>query len=68
MPKAIATSFLLVAIYIFVSAERRARSIIGSLESHNVAVLKPMRIRLLAWALVGATAALAAALWIVAQQ
>ncbi len=68
MPKVIATSFLLVAIYIFVSAERRARSIIGRLESHNVTVLKPMRIRLLAWALVGATAALAAALWIVTQQ
>jgi putative membrane protein len=45
-----------------------ARSIIGRLESHNVAVLKSMRIRLLAWAVVGATAALAAALWIVAQK
>lgn len=64
MPKAIATGFLLIAIYIFVSAERRARSIIDTLEPHKVTVLKPMRIRLLAWALVAAAAALAAALWI----
>lgn len=68
IPKIIATGFLLVAIYIFVSAERRARSIIGTLESHKIKVLKPMRIRLLAWALVGVTAALTAALWIVAEK
>ncbi|QXF12258.1 DUF202 domain-containing protein [Sphingopyxis terrae] len=63
MPKAIATSFLLTAIYIFVSAERRARTIIAKLEPHNVTVLRPMRIRLLAWALAAASAALVAALW-----
>ncbi|MGN6595067.1 DUF202 domain-containing protein [Sphingopyxis terrae] len=66
MPKAIATSFLLIAIYIFVSAERRARTIIARLEPHNVTVLRPMRIRLLAWALAAATAALVAALWFAA--
>lgn len=63
MPKAIATSFLLTAIYVFVSAERRARTIIAKLEPHNVTVLRPMRIRLLAWALAAASAALVAALW-----
>lgn len=63
MPKAIATSFLLTAIYVFVSAERRARAIIAKLEPHNVTVLRPMRIRLLAWALAAASAALVAALW-----
>jgi len=68
IPKSIATGFLLVAVYIFLSAERRARSIINTLESHKVTVLKPMRIRLLAWALVGVTAMLAAALWIVAEK
>lgn len=66
MPKAIATSFLLTAIYIFVSAERRARTIIAKLEPHNVTVLRPMRIRLLAWALAAASAALVAALWLAA--
>ncbi|WP_263588703.1 DUF202 domain-containing protein [Sphingopyxis sp. GC21] len=66
MPKAIATSFLLAAIYVFVSAERRARTIIAKLEPHNVTVLRPMRIRLLAWALTAASAALVAALWLAA--
>lgn len=66
MPKAIATSFLLTAIYVFVSAERRARAIIAKLEPHNVTVLRPMRIRLLAWALAAASAALVAALWVAA--
>lgn len=66
MPKAIATSFLLTAIYVFVSAERRARTIIAKLEPHNVTVLRPMRIRLLAWALAAASAALVAALWVAA--
>ncbi|WP_186401949.1 MULTISPECIES: DUF202 domain-containing protein [unclassified Sphingopyxis] len=66
MPKAIATSFLLTAIYVFVSAERRARTIIAKLEPHNVTVLRPMRIRLLAWALAAASAALVAALWLAA--
>ncbi len=66
LPKAIASSFLLIAIFIFVAAERRARTIIASLEPHNVAILKPMRIRLLSWALVGATAALAVSLWVIA--
>lgn len=63
MPKAIATGFLLVAIYIFVSADRRARSIIGKLEAHKISDLKPVKIRLLALALVGATIALVGALW-----
>lgn len=66
MPKAIATSFLLTAIYIFVSAERRARTIIAKLEPHNVTVLRPMRIRLLARGLAAASAALVAALWLAA--
>lgn len=68
IPKAIATGFLLAAIYIFISAERRARSIIDKLEPHKVTVLKPMRIRLLAWALVAATTALAVTLWLFAPQ
>jgi putative membrane protein len=63
IPKAIATCFLSVAIFIFVSAERRACVIIGRLESHSIAALKPMRIRLLSWILVAATAGLIVAIW-----
>lgn len=66
IPKAIATSFLLVAVFIFISAKHRACGIISQLETHTVKSLKPVRIRLLTWALVCATGALIAALWALA--
>lgn len=66
IPKTIATSFLLVAIFIFLSAERRACGIIDQLEPHAVKSLNPVRIRLLAWTLVCATGALIAAIWALA--
>jgi putative membrane protein len=66
IPKAIATCFLLIAIFIFISAERRACATIRRLEPHKVNSLKPVRIRLLAWTLVGTTGALIAALWALA--
>lgn len=63
VPKAIATAFLLIAIFIFVSSERRARRVTGRLEAHAIRELKPMRMRLLTVALVLATVALIAAIW-----
>lgn len=63
VPKAIATVFLLVAIYVFLSADRRARHIVDNLDAHSVTALKPMRIRLLSWLLSLATLALIAAIW-----
>lgn len=63
VPKAIATAFLLVAIFTFLSAERRASSAISRLRPHKVAALKPVRVRLLAWFLTIITAALGAAIW-----
>jgi putative membrane protein len=66
VPKAIATIFLLIAIFVFLSAERRARRILDRLDAHRVAALKPVRIQLLSWALVAATLALGAALWLLA--
>jgi putative membrane protein len=62
--KAIATAFLLVAIYIFLSADRRARRILDNLDAHSVSALKPMRIRLLSWLLSLATLALTGAIWL----
>lgn len=62
--KAIATAFLLVAVYVFISADRRARRILDNLDAHSVAELKPMRIRLLAWLLSLATVALIGAMWL----
>ncbi len=62
--KAIATAFLLIAIFLFLSAERRACRIISHLEAHKVAALSPMRIRMLAWMLTIATSALALGIWL----
>ncbi|MGE4304030.1 YidH family protein [Novosphingobium decolorationis] len=61
--KAIATAFLLIAIFVFVSAEQRACHRIAQLEPHRVAALKPVRVRLLAWSLASATASLGGAIW-----
>ena len=66
--KAIATAFLLIAAFIFISAERRACTILTKLETHRVAALRPVRIRLMAWALVAATLALTAAMWLLVEQ
>jgi putative membrane protein len=66
--KVIATSFLLFAIFIFISAQRRACGILEALEAHSVTALKPMRIRLMTWTLSGATAALAIAIWFLVGQ
>lgn len=64
VPKAIASAFLLIAIFIFLSAERRTRRILAGLDAHQVTTFRPLRIRLLAGALVGATLALALAIWL----
>ena len=61
--KAIASVFLLIAIFVFYSAERRACGILNRLESHAVVSLKPVRIRLLTSALICATVALDVAIW-----
>lgn len=63
IPKVIATAFLLIAIGIFLDAQRRACSIIDRLDAHQVSSIKPVRIRLLSWLLIFATAALVAAFW-----
>ena len=65
-PKAIATLFLLIAIAIFVSAERRACQVTSRLQAHTVRELKPVRIRTLTGALVFATSALIVAIWALA--
>lgn len=61
--KSIASAFLLIAIFIFISAERRACRIRGRLDAHSVAALRPVRIRLMAWSLIAATLGLLAAIW-----
>lgn len=66
VPKAIATIFLVIAGFIFISAERRACHAIARLEAHNVAALAPVRLRLMTWVLTAATIALGVAIWALA--
>lgn len=64
IPRAIATIFLLLAILVVLLAERRAAAVTCRLEAHVVETARPMNLRLIAWAVVGATAALIAAIWV----
>ena len=64
VPKAIATAFLLAAIYIIVIAERRAAAVLSRFDEHKVAELGPMNLRVLMIVAVAATAALIAAIWL----
>jgi putative membrane protein len=62
--KFVASAFLLLAIFIFHSAQRRACGVLAKLEPHRVVALKPIRIRMLSWALICTTLALGAAMWL----
>lgn len=62
--KAIATGFFLVAVFIFISAQKRACKILSRLQVHEVSELSPVRIRSLTTVLVIITLALTAAMWL----
>lgn len=66
VPKAIASSFLLIAIFVFISAERRASGIIARLDAHEIRALRPINMRLMTGSLVVATLALGGAIWALA--
>ncbi|MFW2830777.1 YidH family protein [Sphingomonas sp. ID0503] len=63
VPKAIATVFLLIAAFIFISAQQRACRSLSRLDAHKVTIIRPIRIRLLTTALVTATSMLCVAIW-----
>jgi putative membrane protein len=65
IPKAIATIFLLIGIVIFATAERRACSILARLHVHEVETVRTRNLRLITGAIILATLALIAALWLV---
>jgi putative membrane protein len=65
VPRAIATLFLLIGAFLFLSAERRARQVLRRLSAHTVKEFKTMRLRLMTVAAAGAVAALIAAIWLV---
>ena len=66
LPRAIATAFLVVAIIVFLAAERRACTVIRRLHTHQVETVKIGVVRLITIVTVAATVALIAAIWLLA--
>lgn len=64
VPKAVATTFLGIAILIFVAAERRACTVIARLHAHRIATVRTGSLRLITWLTVAATLALIAGIWL----
>ena len=64
VPRAIATTFLVIALIIFVAAERRASTVIHRLHTHQVETVKIGVLRLITFVTVAATSALIAAIWL----
>jgi putative membrane protein len=64
VPKAIATSFLLIGIVIFATAERRACAVLSRLSPHKVETVRIRNLRLITGALILTTLALVAAMWL----
>lgn len=62
--KGIATVFLLIAIFVFVAAERRACAVLSRLKPHKIETFKLLNLRLISIAVVAATAMLIAAIWL----
>jgi putative membrane protein len=65
LPKLIASVFLLIAITIFVAAERRACAVLNRLHAHQVTTIKVTNLRLITIAAVAATIGLLAVIWLV---
>jgi putative membrane protein len=66
LPRAIATAFLVIAIIIFIAAERRACVVIRRLHTHKIETVKIGILRLITAVTVTATLALMAAIWLLA--
>ena len=64
VPKGIATAFLLIAIIVFWTAERRACAIMARLKTHDVETVRSRNLRLISYAISIAIAALIAAMWL----
>jgi putative membrane protein len=64
VPRAVATAFLIIAIIIFIAAERRACVVIRRLHTHRIETVKIWVVRLITGVTIAATVALIAALWL----
>lgn len=63
LPKAISTVFLLIAIFVIVVAEQRARSVAGRLTRHRVKTFKAINLRLITVGMVLGALALIGSIW-----
>lgn len=63
MPKALASAFIIVAITIFFAAQRKAVEVAERLECHRAAPMRGLTMRMVAGALILASAGLVAAIW-----
>ncbi len=64
VPRAIATAFLLVGIFLFISAERRACAVLARLHAHRAEPAANGHLRIISIACSVAVAALIAAIWL----
>lgn len=64
VPKLIASAFLVIAIFVFIAAERRMCAVMQRLQSHRVQSLGTTRARLISYLATTATLALIAVLWL----
>jgi inner membrane protein YidH len=67
LPRAVATAFLVIAIIVFLAADRRACIVIRRLHTHRVETVKIGIVRLITVVTVAATLALIAAIWLLAR-
>lgn len=65
VPRAIATGFLLLAIFVVVSAERRAAAVMRRLSAHVVVSARPMNLKVFVAAIAFGSLALITAIWFV---
>lgn len=64
VPKAIATIFILLGIFLIFAAERRARILKERLDSHSVRPLTSLNLRIITFGISAGAAALVAAIWL----
>jgi putative membrane protein len=64
VPRAIASVFLGIGIYLFLSAEHRACAVLGRLSTHRVTPIRDHGLKVIAYVSSLAVAALIAAVWL----
>ena len=64
VPRAIATTYVLLGIFLYIAAERRACKVLQRLSPHQVKAFNHSRLRLMSWVASFAGLALVAAMWL----